>query len=72
MERVSLLNNYKVDFSAPEIVNGIPYSGPETEVWAIGVIIYAMLYKTNPFQSATQIMEGKIKFPKIATPRMII
>ena len=48
----------------------MPYSGSEAEVWAIGVILYIMLYKRNPFQSMDDIKRGKLEFPKTATRSM--
>ncbi|XP_071960301.1 uncharacterized protein [Antedon mediterranea] len=51
-------------YASPEIVNGKPYHGPETDCWSLGVVLYAMVYKTMPFNGAKflslrkQISEG--------------
>ncbi|XP_072026861.1 uncharacterized protein [Amphiura filiformis] len=36
-------------YASPEIVNGLPYHGPEVDCWSLGVVLYAMTYKTMPF-----------------------
>lgn len=36
-------------YASPEIVNGLPYHGPEVDCWSLGVLLYAMVYKTMPF-----------------------
>ncbi|XP_033098196.1 NUAK family SNF1-like kinase 1 [Anneissia japonica] len=51
-------------YASPEIVNGKPYHGPEADCWSLGVMLYAMVYKTMPFNGAKfsllrqQITEG--------------
>ncbi|CAD26452.1 SNF1-RELATED PROTEIN KINASE [Encephalitozoon cuniculi GB-M1] len=34
----------------PEIMNGIPYIGPEVDIWCLGVILYAMVHGKLPFE----------------------
>jgi serine/threonine protein kinase len=41
--------NGTLHFAAPEILKGSPYRGPEAEVWALGVLLYTILYSENPF-----------------------
>ncbi|XP_072178291.1 NUAK family SNF1-like kinase 1 [Diadema setosum] len=56
-------------YASPEIVSGQPYHGPEVDCWSLGVILYAMVYKTMPFggddfnQLKRQIMEGRYYDP---------
>ncbi|KAJ1569577.1 NUAK SNF1-like kinase 1 [Cladochytrium tenue] len=38
-------------YAAPEMVNGTPYTGPEVDIWSIGVILYALLNGRLPFDS---------------------
>ncbi|XP_059800678.1 NUAK family SNF1-like kinase 1 [Hypanus sabinus] len=38
-------------YASPEIVNGFPYHGPEVDCWALGVLLYTLVYGTMPFDS---------------------
>ena len=40
-------------YMAPEIVNKTEYAGPPADVWALGVLLYAMLCGCFPFRGAT-------------------
>ncbi|XP_015203435.2 NUAK family SNF1-like kinase 1 isoform X2 [Lepisosteus oculatus] len=57
-------------YASPEIVNGRPYQGPEVDCWALGVLLYALLYGSMPFDSENyrtlteQISQAKYKKPQ--------
>ncbi|KAI8983157.1 kinase-like domain-containing protein [Pilobolus umbonatus] len=36
-------------YASPEIVRGIPYYGPSSDVWSVGVILYVILIGELPF-----------------------
>lgn len=36
-------------YAAPELVLGKQYFGPEVDVWAMGVLLYALLVGSLPF-----------------------
>lgn len=40
-------------FSAPELLNGIQYTGPEVDVWSFGVNLYSMVVGELPFNATT-------------------
>ncbi|KAI8811948.1 kinase-like domain-containing protein [Cladochytrium replicatum] len=50
--------------AAPEILKHHRYQGPPQEVWALGVLLYTMCYKTAPFDNVDQILQGKCKKTK--------
>ncbi|XP_017290263.1 NUAK family SNF1-like kinase 1 [Kryptolebias marmoratus] len=56
-------------YASPEIVNGRPYRGPEVDSWALGVLLYTLIYGTMPFDGGDhknlirQISNGEYKEP---------
>ncbi|XP_038142207.1 NUAK family SNF1-like kinase 1 [Cyprinodon tularosa] len=67
----SLLHTYCGSplYAAPEIVKGLPYTGPEVDCWALGVLLYALVYSSMPFDGANhaklteQISQGHYRRP---------
>ncbi|XP_039627614.1 NUAK family SNF1-like kinase 1 [Polypterus senegalus] len=57
-------------YASPEIVNGLPYHGPEVDCWALGVLLYSLVYGNMPFDSRNykhlteQISAGKYRKPQ--------
>ncbi|XP_053173667.1 NUAK family SNF1-like kinase 1 [Scomber japonicus] len=70
-QRGSLLQTYCGSplYAAPEIVKGLPYQGPEVDCWALGVLLYALVYCSMPFDGAShtllteQISQGCYRRP---------
>uniref|UniRef100_A0A8C2EYA3 non-specific serine/threonine protein kinase n=1 Tax=Cyprinus carpio TaxID=7962 RepID=A0A8C2EYA3_CYPCA len=58
-------------YASPEIVNGLPYHGPEVDCWSLGVLLYALVYGSMPFDGTSysilkeQIRHGRYKIPDI-------
>eukprot|EP00002_Diphylleia_rotans_P033572 TRINITY_DN7154_c0_g1_i1.p1 TRINITY_DN7154_c0_g1~~TRINITY_DN7154_c0_g1_i1.p1 ORF type:complete len:803 (-),score=141.05 TRINITY_DN7154_c0_g1_i1:671-3079(-) len=51
----TMLSNFcgSLNYAAPEILRGEPYHGRPADVWALGVILYALLEGTFPFPDDT-------------------
>ena len=37
-------------YMAPEIVNKVTYQGPPSDIWALGILLYALLTGSFPFK----------------------
>lgn len=51
------------DYAAPEVLAGKPYGGKEQDVWALGILLYTIIYKENPFYSIDEIMDRDLRIP---------
>ncbi|KAK3692364.1 hypothetical protein B0T22DRAFT_475295 [Podospora appendiculata] len=54
-----------IDYAAPEVLAGKPYGGKEQDVWALGILLYTIIYKENPFYSIDEIMDRDLRVPYI-------
>jgi protein-serine/threonine kinase len=52
-----------IDYAAPEVLAGRPYGGKEQDVWALGILLYTIIYKENPFYSIDEIMDRDLRVP---------
>ncbi|EPE10249.1 serine threonine-protein kinase ppk6 [Ophiostoma piceae UAMH 11346] len=52
-----------IDYAAPEVLAGQPYRGKEQDVWALGILLYTIIYKENPFYSIDEIMDRDLRIP---------
>jgi protein-serine/threonine kinase len=43
----------------------LPYRGKEQDVWALGILLYTIVYKENPFYSIDEIMDHDLRVPYI-------
>ncbi|KAJ3343393.1 serine/threonine-protein kinase KIN2 [Gonapodya sp. JEL0774] len=56
-------------FAAPELLSGTPYTGPEVDIWALGVVLYVLVCGKVPFDDAdmgvlhAKIKEGVVEYP---------
>ncbi|CAD0050527.1 unnamed protein product [Aureobasidium pullulans] len=54
-----------IDYAAPEVLRGSPYRGKEQDVWALGILLYTIVYKENPFYSIDEIMDHDLRVPYV-------
>ena len=54
-----------IDYAAPEVLQGRPYRGKEQDVWALGILLYTIVYKENPFYSIDEIMDHDLRVPYV-------
>ncbi|KAA8898913.1 hypothetical protein FN846DRAFT_782654 [Sphaerosporella brunnea] len=52
-----------IDYAAPEVLQGKSYKGKEQDVWALGVLLYTICYKENPFYNIDEIMDRELRIP---------
>ena len=62
------------NYAAPEVISSKQYAGPEVDVWSCGVILYALLCGSLPFDDTNysvlfkKIKSGQFAIPKYLTP----
>ncbi|KAL1600528.1 serine/threonine protein kinase [Paraconiothyrium brasiliense] len=54
-----------IDYAAPEVLAGKAYRGKEQDVWALGILLYTIVYKENPFYSIDEIMDHDLRVPYV-------
>jgi len=57
-------NDWK-DYAAPEVLQGKSYRGKEQDIWALGILLYTLVYKENPFYSIDEILDHELRIPWI-------
>lgn len=60
-----------IDYASPEVLRGEKYEGKPQDVWALGILLYTMLYKENPFYNVDEIMEGDLRIPGVISEESI-
>ncbi|CAF1043985.1 unnamed protein product [Didymodactylos carnosus] len=65
------------NYAAPEVVSGELYAGPEVDIWSCGVILYALLTGTLPFDDDNvqllfkKIRSGIFPIPETLNPSVV-
>nr|CAG8535664.1 14597_t:CDS:2 [Entrophospora candida]CAG8539621.1 11015_t:CDS:2 [Entrophospora candida] len=54
-----------VDYAAPEVLIGKKYDGKPQDIWALGILLYTLIYKENPFYNIDEIIAGDLRIPYI-------
>ncbi|CUS20771.1 LAQU0S01e14290g1_1 [Lachancea quebecensis] len=50
-----------IDYAAPEVLGGEPYEGKPQDIWAIGVLLYTIIFKENPFYNIDEILDADLR-----------
>lgn len=53
------------------MLQGKSYRGKEQDVWALGILLYTLVYKENPFYSIDEIMDHELRIPWIMSESSI-
>ncbi|KNE65427.1 CAMK/CAMKL/PASK protein kinase [Allomyces macrogynus ATCC 38327] len=53
-----------LQYCPPEILQGQKYRGPEQEVWALGILLYTILFSGAPFANTTQVIQTEMPVPR--------
>ncbi|KAJ5103283.1 hypothetical protein N7532_003812 [Penicillium argentinense] len=54
-----------IDYAAPEVLQGKSYRGKEQDIWALGILLYTIVYKENPFYNVDEILDHPLRIPFI-------
>lgn len=57
-----------IDYAAPEVLQGRAYAGPEQDVWALGILLYTIVFKENPFYNIDEILDHPLRLPPLEIP----
>ncbi|TPX35550.1 hypothetical protein SmJEL517_g02066 [Synchytrium microbalum] len=52
-----------LDYAAPEVLTGHKYTGPPQDCWALGILLYTLTYKENPFYNIDEIISRELRVP---------
>lgn len=52
-----------LDYAAPEILAGKTYEGPPQDIWALGILLYTLVYRENPFYDIDEILGHELRVP---------
>ncbi|KCV67798.1 CAMK/CAMKL protein kinase [Fonticula alba] len=61
-------------YAAPELLQGIKYSGPEVDLWSLGILLYVMICGRQPFKHPdmkvlyAKITSGRFEYPEHVSP----
>ena len=63
-------------YAAPELLSGKPYTGPEVDVWSLGVILFVLCTGKVPFDDKKlpvlhdKIKAGHVEYPSYLSPEL--
>uniref|UniRef100_F7EYX0 PAS domain-containing serine/threonine-protein kinase n=1 Tax=Monodelphis domestica TaxID=13616 RepID=F7EYX0_MONDO len=60
-----------IEYCSPEVLMGHAYSGPELEMWALGVTLYTLMFEENPFNELDEALEAILNPPFLVSPELL-
>ena len=57
-------------YASPEMIRGEDYNGPDNDIWATGIILYAMLCGYLPFENEDNDENNNLLFKKILSGKL--
>jgi hypothetical protein len=57
--------NIETDYAAPEVLAGQSYTGKEQDIWALGILLYTLIYRESPFFSVDEIIDRDLRVPYV-------
>jgi serine/threonine protein kinase len=53
------------NYAAPELLDGIPYHAEKSDIWALGVCLYRLIFNDLPFDpNHDNVLHKRLKFPR--------
>jgi|SRR6185312_12537567 len=52
------------------MLTGREYDGPPQDIWALGILLYTLIYRENPFYNINEILSRDLRIPYILSEGM--
>lgn len=59
-------------YASPQVLNNIPYNQILQESWALGVLLFAISFRVEPFRNADDIIMKDINYVILVTRKMFL
>ncbi|XP_044523608.1 PAS domain-containing serine/threonine-protein kinase [Gracilinanus agilis] len=60
-----------IEYCSPEVLMGHAYTGPELEMWALGVTLYTLMFEENPFNELEEALEAILNPPFLVSSELL-
>lgn len=57
-----------LDYWAPELLQGISYTGPPQDIWSLGILLHTLIFRETPFYQLDDILEGDLHIRELPYP----
>lgn len=59
-------------YASPEILKGVPYRPQDSDIWSMGVVLYAIVYGRLPFDDTNYTQLLKVKVVEIKNTKNLL